>query len=82
MSWPGCLHAAGQPWTHAVSKDREEEDGMFDDLNGKTALITGAGRRSGMGYAIASRLASLGVQVIVSDLGEAAGAEGKTTAPE
>jgi NAD(P)-dependent dehydrogenase (short-subunit alcohol dehydrogenase family) len=45
---------------------------MFEDLKGKTALITGAGKRSGMGYAIAMRLASYGTQVVVADLGEEA----------
>ena len=42
---------------------------MLQDLSGKTALITGAGKRSGIGFAIARKLASLGTQVILADLG-------------
>ncbi len=42
---------------------------MLNDLAGKTALITGAGKRSGIGFAIAEKLASLGTQVILADLG-------------
>jgi NAD(P)-dependent dehydrogenase (short-subunit alcohol dehydrogenase family) len=43
---------------------------MYEDLKGKTALITGAGKRSGMGYAIARKMASCGANVIVADLGQ------------
>jgi NAD(P)-dependent dehydrogenase (short-subunit alcohol dehydrogenase family) len=43
---------------------------MYEDMKGKTALITGAGKRSGMGYAIARRMASLGVHIIIADLGK------------
>jgi NAD(P)-dependent dehydrogenase (short-subunit alcohol dehydrogenase family) len=42
---------------------------MLQDLSGKTALVTGAGKRSGIGFAIARKLASLGTQVILADLG-------------
>ncbi len=42
---------------------------MLQDLSGKIALVTGAGKRSGIGFAIARKLASLGTQVILSDLG-------------
>lgn len=42
---------------------------MLKDLSGKTALVTGAGKRSGIGFAIARKLASLGSQVILADLG-------------
>jgi NAD(P)-dependent dehydrogenase (short-subunit alcohol dehydrogenase family) len=42
-------------------------------LQGKTAVITGAGNRSGIGSAIASRLAACGANVVVTDL--AGGAE-------
>jgi len=31
---------------------------MYDDLKGKTAFITGAGKRTGIGFAIAEKLAS------------------------
>jgi NAD(P)-dependent dehydrogenase (short-subunit alcohol dehydrogenase family) len=42
---------------------------LLNDLIGKTALITGAGKRTGIGFAIARKLASLGTQVILADLG-------------
>lgn len=42
---------------------------MHEDLKGKTALITGAGKRTGMGYAIAEKMAACGANVIVADLG-------------
>lgn len=42
---------------------------MYEDLKGKNALITGAGKRTGMGYAIASKMACCGANVIIADLG-------------
>ncbi|MDT8272804.1 MAG: SDR family NAD(P)-dependent oxidoreductase, partial [Desulfomonilia bacterium] len=42
---------------------------MYPDLKDKTALITGAGKRSGIGYAIAEKLASCGTNVVIADLG-------------
>jgi NAD(P)-dependent dehydrogenase (short-subunit alcohol dehydrogenase family) len=42
---------------------------MDEDLKGKTAVITGAGKRTGIGYAIAKSLASRGAQVAIADLG-------------
>ncbi|MDZ4165959.1 MAG: SDR family NAD(P)-dependent oxidoreductase [Smithellaceae bacterium] len=39
------------------------------DLAGKTALITGSGKRSGMGFGMAESLAACGANVIISDLG-------------
>jgi NAD(P)-dependent dehydrogenase (short-subunit alcohol dehydrogenase family) len=44
---------------------------MLEDLKGKTALITGAGKKTGMGYAMARKLASLDANVIIADLGAA-----------
>ena len=43
---------------------------MFDDLNGKTAIVTGAGKRTGIGFGIAKELASCGVNVVVADMGK------------
>ncbi len=43
---------------------------MFDDLKQKTAIVTGAGKKTGIGYAIAEKLASCGSQVIIADLGK------------
>jgi NAD(P)-dependent dehydrogenase (short-subunit alcohol dehydrogenase family) len=42
---------------------------MLSDLKGKTAIITGSGKKTGMGYAMARRLASLGANVVIADLG-------------
>ncbi len=42
---------------------------MDRSLNGRNALITGAGKRSGIGYGIASSLALQGANIIISDLG-------------
>ncbi len=46
---------------------------MHEDLKGKTALITGAGKKTGIGYAIAERLASMGCHVVIADLGRPPG---------
>lgn len=42
---------------------------MHEDLRGKTALVTGAGKKTGIGYAIAERLAACGCDVVIADLG-------------
>ena len=44
-------------------------------LSGKVALITGAGRKKGIGYACALRLAEEGANVVVADLGAASDGE-------
>ena len=46
---------------------------MYEDLREKTALITGSGKRTGIGYAIAEKLASCGANVVVTDLGQPPG---------
>jgi NAD(P)-dependent dehydrogenase (short-subunit alcohol dehydrogenase family) len=43
---------------------------MYADLKGKVALVTGAGKASGIGYAICKKLASFGCNVIIADLGQ------------
>lgn len=43
-------------------------------LQGKVALVTGAGRRGGLGEAICARLAREGASVVVSDVAGASGA--------
>ena len=48
---------------------------MYTDLAGKTALVTGAGKRSGIGYAIARKLAGCKANVVVADLGMNTGPE-------
>lgn len=42
---------------------------MSKSLEGKVAVITGSGRRAGLGEAIARRLASDGAKIVLSDLG-------------
>ena len=41
---------------------------MYDELKGKTALISGAGKKTGIGFGIASALASCGMHVILADI--------------
>lgn len=43
---------------------------MYSDLKGKTALVTGAGKKTGIGYAIVRSLAASGADVVVADLGQ------------
>jgi NAD(P)-dependent dehydrogenase (short-subunit alcohol dehydrogenase family) len=40
---------------------------MYQDLRGQTALVTGAGKKSGIGYAIAEKLAQNGANVVLAD---------------
>ncbi len=42
---------------------------MYSDLAGKVALVTGCGKKTGIGYAIAKKLASCGAHIIIADLG-------------
>ena len=42
---------------------------MSESMKGQTALVTGAGKRTGIGYAIAEKLAESGVHVVIADLG-------------
>lgn len=42
---------------------------MYTDLKGKTAVITGAGKRTGIGFAIATALARDGANIVIADLG-------------
>jgi NAD(P)-dependent dehydrogenase (short-subunit alcohol dehydrogenase family) len=43
---------------------------MTQTLTGQVAIVTGTGRRNGIGYAIARKLAALGANLVVSDLAE------------
>ncbi|HKK00467.1 MAG TPA: SDR family NAD(P)-dependent oxidoreductase [Desulfotignum sp.] len=42
---------------------------MFTDLKDKTALVTGAGKKTGIGYAICQKLAACGCNIVIADLG-------------
>ncbi len=53
---------------------------QYAELKGKVALVSGAGRRKGLGEAIARRLAHEGCKVIVTDIGHAKGKEMPSTA--
>lgn len=44
---------------------------MYKDLKGKTAVVTGSGKKTGIGYAIAEKLASCGCNIVIADLGVA-----------
>ena len=43
---------------------------MYKDLEGKTALLTGSGKRTGIGFAIAEKMAESGSNVVITDLGD------------
>lgn len=42
---------------------------MYNDLKNRTALITGSGKKTGIGYGISKKLASCGANIIIADLG-------------
>ena len=46
---------------------------MYPDLEGKVAIVTGAGRRKGLGEAIARKLAQDGTRLVLHDLGRTGG---------
>jgi NAD(P)-dependent dehydrogenase (short-subunit alcohol dehydrogenase family) len=48
---------------------------MKRPFEGQNALVTGAGKRSGIGYAIAAKLAEGGADVVIADLGAAGGGD-------
>jgi NAD(P)-dependent dehydrogenase (short-subunit alcohol dehydrogenase family) len=41
---------------------------MAADLKGKTALVTGSGKKAGIGYGIVRKLAESGANVVIADL--------------
>jgi meso-butanediol dehydrogenase/(S,S)-butanediol dehydrogenase/diacetyl reductase len=46
---------------------------MYPDLAGKVAVVTGAGRKGGLGEAMAKRLAAEGASVVIHDIGRTKG---------
>lgn len=42
---------------------------MYGDLKNKVALVTGSGKKTGIGYAIAEKLAASGCHIVIADLG-------------
>jgi NAD(P)-dependent dehydrogenase (short-subunit alcohol dehydrogenase family) len=48
----------------------DDSEAKMYDLNGKVAIVTGAGGRNGIGRAIATRLAREGADVVVTDVPE------------
>ncbi len=46
---------------------------MDNNLKGKTALVTGSGKKTGIGYAIAKKFASQGCDIIIADYGAGKG---------
>lgn len=44
---------------------------MLTDLKGKVVLITGSGKKSGIGYAMARKFAEFGSHIIIADYGNA-----------
>lgn len=48
--------------------DLLQEVDMYTDLKGKIALISGAGKSAGIGYAVARKLAACGADIMLADL--------------
>ena len=74
------LSAPFGPVRAGPSKIRESHVGMYSDLAGKVAIVTGSGRPKGLGEAMARRLAAEGCRVVVSDIGQGRGKEMPTDA--
>ena len=48
---------------------------LYPELAGKVAIVTGAGRRGGLGAAMAARLAAEGAKVVIADIADASARE-------
>ena len=46
---------------------------MYPDIKGKVAIVTGSGRRGGLGEAMAKRLAAEGAKLVIHDIGQTKG---------
>jgi NAD(P)-dependent dehydrogenase (short-subunit alcohol dehydrogenase family) len=56
-------------WTIAAGIMKEGPM-IYNDLKGKTAVVTGAGKKTGIGFAIAQKLAASGCNIVIADLGK------------
>ena len=59
--------------THSALRNPHSALETMYDLTGKVAVVTGSGRRKGIGEAVVRRLAAEGCAVVLSDLGRAEG---------
>ncbi len=50
---------------------RHYQGGPMESLKDRVALVTGSGKKSGIGYAIAAKLAAEGCHVVIADFGDA-----------
>jgi NAD(P)-dependent dehydrogenase (short-subunit alcohol dehydrogenase family) len=41
---------------------------MYQELKGKTALVTGGGKKNGIGYAVARKMAESGANIVITDI--------------
>ncbi len=48
---------------------------MYEDLKGKTAIVTGSGKKTGIGFGIAEKLASHGANLVIADIGKKTSAD-------
>ncbi|MET0364961.1 MAG: SDR family NAD(P)-dependent oxidoreductase [Sphingobium sp.] len=55
---------------------------MYDDLRDKIVLVTGSGRRGGLGMAIAARFGAEGSHVMLHDVGTGSDTDGNTGSSE
>lgn len=53
-----------------ITKKHVPGDAMYNDLKGKTAVVTGSAKKKGIGYAIARKLASCGTDIVIADMAQ------------
>jgi 3-oxoacyl-[acyl-carrier protein] reductase/meso-butanediol dehydrogenase/(S,S)-butanediol dehydrogenase/diacetyl reductase len=66
---PGTYNLVLKIFTYNIIEIRLERRGQLGELNGKVAVVTGAGRLRGIGRATAVALAGLGADVVVTGTG-------------
>ena len=60
--------------SHPMLQDKDSEENMDTGLRGKTAVLSGAARTSGLGHAFSIGLAREGVNIVIADKGDASDA--------